>query len=112
MGQWERTLAGDSQFKFVKPIAANHAEKRLGDYALELNAMIFEGQLQISWTYDTNRITDIQIKLIEEHFIQQLQSLIDYSLSGEQVGLTPADFKAANIQQDDLDDILSEFGEE
>jgi non-ribosomal peptide synthase protein (TIGR01720 family) len=112
MGQWERTLAVDSQFKFVKPIEANHAEKRLGDYALELNAMIFEDRLQVSWTYDENRITDIQIKLIEKHFIQQLQNLIDYCLSGEQAGLTPADFKAANIQQDDLDDILSEFGEE
>lgn len=74
--------------------------------------MIFENRLQVSWTYDENRITDIQIKLIEEHFIQQLQNLIDYCLSGEQAGLTPADFKSANIQQDDLDDILSEFGEE
>ena len=112
MGQWERTLAAYSQFKFIKPIAAHHAEKRLGSYALELNAMIFEGQLQASWTYDAKRITPEQVNLIESHFIEQLQGLIKYCLSGEQIGLTPADFKAAELQQDDLDDILSEFGEE
>jgi len=47
-----------------------------GGYALELNAMIFEGQLQASGTYDAKRINPAPINLIESHFIEQIQGLI------------------------------------
>jgi amino acid adenylation domain-containing protein/non-ribosomal peptide synthase protein (TIGR01720 family) len=112
MGQWERTLTAGSQFTFVQPIQAHYVNKQHIPYAIELNAMIFEGKLQATFTYDPTKLTSQQIQIIETGYIEQLRKLINFCLSGQQVGLTPADFKGAELQQDDLDDILSEFGEE
>lgn len=112
MGQWERTLATDSRFSFVQPIQAAYGQQRLKRYALEINAWVFDGQLQINCCYNPQLLPIAIMDQITAAFQQNLSSLIKHCLSTDEVGLTPTDFPSADLQQHDLEDIFSEFGED
>ena len=43
--------------------------------------------------------------------MQHLQALIGYCINTHSSGLTPSDFPQAHLDQEDLDDLLAEFGE-
>jgi microcystin synthetase protein McyA len=56
-----------------------------------------------------HRHEDIE-RLAAQH-CRRLESLIDFCATGGELGLTPADFPEADIDQQELDDILEQFGE-
>ena len=112
MGQWDRTLNAGSPFKFVYPISAHHGEHTHSSHPLELNAMIYEGQLHIDFTYDTALFSTNVMEELSTQYKQHLKALIEYCITQEETGFTPSDFPSARIDQGDLEDLFDEFGEE
>jgi non-ribosomal peptide synthase protein (TIGR01720 family) len=111
MGQWQRMLSSHSQFSFARPIEAQYGSNRLLGSSFEVNAMVFDEELLIHWTYDKNRYIAAALESLGEQLIDSIAQLIEYCLHTEDNTLTPTDFNA-DIGQDDLDDIFAEFGED
>lgn len=111
MGQWNRNLTDDSRFSFAQPIAKSNDQTGL-TYAIELNAMVFNDCLQLMLSFNVRTFDNVKSEQIKAALTENLLSLLDYGLSGEELGFTPSDFPTANIAQGDLDDIFDEFGED
>jgi len=79
-------------------------------YLLDINAMIVEGELQITWTYCPKIHYSDTVKQLANHYQEALQGLIDHCLSPEAKGYTPSDFPEAGLNQQELDSLLEEVG--
>jgi non-ribosomal peptide synthase protein (TIGR01720 family) len=111
MGQWGRTLAADSRFRFVGPIRAYHGTRGQRSHPWEINAMVFDEQLHIDWTYNPELHDKALIERLAQQFICALGELISYCIATDDSSLTPSDFPAAELSQGELNDLLAEFSE-
>ncbi|MDC0601774.1 amino acid adenylation domain-containing protein [Aliiglaciecola sp.] len=110
MGLWEKTLAPDSMFRFNQPIKASFGQNN-NEYLLECNAMIFAKQLEVTFDLDIQRL-GITAEQFINTFENKLIALIEAGLGEDLAGFTPSDFPSADVNQQDLDDIFAEFGED
>ncbi|MEM6446902.1 MAG: condensation domain-containing protein [Cyanobacteria bacterium P01_D01_bin.123] len=78
-------------------------------YPLELHARVLDSQLQMLWYYSDLRHCPEAIAQLGREFIQSLQALIQHCQTSEAGGYTPSDFSAAQIDQKDLDQLLSQL---
>ena len=111
MGQWGRTFVRSSMFTLMQPITASFGRYGQRRYLLEFNAVIFDGQLRIDWTYSRNLHSDATVSRLAEEVRANLEALIAHCLSAHDDGWTPSDFPTADLSQSELDDLLTHFGE-
>jgi non-ribosomal peptide synthase protein (TIGR01720 family) len=111
MGVWERTLDQKSPFAFITPLCASHGHTQ-HDYALQVNAMVFDDQLTLSWIYQSGLVDSVLSQRLLDAYAQSFESLISACSSNQENAFTPTDFPTADIKQDDIDDIFAEFGED
>lgn len=76
-------------------------------YLLEINAIIHEDKLKLSWTYSENFHQQSTIERLAQDFIKALQILIVHCQSPEAGGYTPSDFPLTNLKQVTLDRLLA-----
>ncbi|HLO84147.1 MAG TPA: amino acid adenylation domain-containing protein [Nostocaceae cyanobacterium] len=79
-------------------------------YLLDVNAMVVEGKLQITWTYCDKIHHNATVSRLAQKYIEELQKLIDHCLSPDIQGYTPSDFPEAGLSQQQLDNLLAELG--
>jgi non-ribosomal peptide synthase protein (TIGR01720 family) len=111
MGQWEKNLSRSSRFSFARPIEVFRQEPDPKRHPLEINAMVFDGELQVCWTYSLGLLGQAVIEQLAGRFLEELRELIEYCVTTEDNSFTPSDFPAAGLDQQNLDDLLAEFGE-
>ena len=111
MGQWEKSLASSSRFSFARPIQAWKGGVVSPKYQLEINSIVFDGRLEVEWTYIPELLEVSKVERLATDFLRYLEELIQFCISTEESSLTPSDFPSARLSQDDLDDLLAEFGE-
>lgn len=111
LGQWDRALAGSSHFRFARPIIGSLDGRGLRSHALEINAFVLDGRLQVDWSYSESLHRDSSVRRCAEQFAAALRALIDHCLSARDPGHTPADFPHADLDQGALDELLADFGE-
>lgn len=70
-----------------------------------------EGQLRLEFGYSTNLHRRETIEKLSDSFIEALKSLITHCRSLETVEYTPSDFSAANINQENLNNLLAQIGQ-
>ncbi|MDZ7949848.1 type I polyketide synthase [Nostoc sp. DedQUE09] len=70
-----------------------------------------EGQLRLEFGYSTNLHRRETIEKLSHSFVEALKSLITHSRSLEAVEYTPSDFSAANINQENLSNLLAQIGQ-
>ena len=80
-------------------------------YVFEVSLAVFDGRLQIEWTYgrDLHR-RDTVVGLIDA-FGDKVRQLIDACTSPGNTQFKPEDFPSADLSTSELDEILVEFGE-
>lgn len=110
MGMWEKTLTSDSMFRFDQLIKTSYGHNHHG-YLITCNAMIFAQQLETTFEIDMERL-GISAEQFNRTFENKLTALIDAGMNDDLSGFTPSDFPSADVNQQDLDDIFAEFGEE
>ena len=110
LGQWDRTAA-DGGWRLARPLGgAWGAGPR--SHLFEINAAVFGARLQIDWVYSENVHRRTTVTQLAERFVTALGVLIEHCLTAQQSGgPTPADFPSADLSQDQLDQLLAEFGE-
>ena len=111
MGQWGKMLAADSRFSFVRPIRAYQGHSGVRTHAWEINALVFDDQLHIDWTYNSELHPRALLEELGGRLVRALAELTDYCVTTRESGLTPSDFPSAQLSQHELDDLLAEFGE-
>jgi len=72
-------------------------------HPLEINAWIANGQLTLSWTYDTQCYQPSVISNIAHRYLDTLKALIAHCISNERSGYTPSDFPDLDFDQTQLD---------
>ena len=109
LGQWSNTLASPGLFQLAQPIQIVADASGQRPYLLEINAMVFQGQLRVDWVYSANRHLDATIQRYAAEMISFLQRLLETGIANPDVTLAPSDFPDAELNQDDLDDLLADL---
>ncbi|MGA9379449.1 MAG: amino acid adenylation domain-containing protein, partial [Phormidium sp.] len=78
---------------------------------LDINAIIAESRLQISWTYSTNLHRGETIEKIAQEFVETLRELIAHCLVPENGGYTPSDFPLIKLTPAELDGVLAKVAD-
>jgi amino acid adenylation domain-containing protein/non-ribosomal peptide synthase protein (TIGR01720 family) len=111
LGQVDQLLAGMTLIGVARegagPARSPRARRR---HLLEVNAIVVEGRLQVSWTY--GRLIHLRdtVQQLAERYADALRVFIQHCLSPGAGGFTASDFPAAKLSQQDLERFLTKIG--
>ena len=77
-------------------------DTRLGNW-LTVNGRVFAGELSVSWTFSEQMFDASVMEHLARDYARELEALIEHCSTGTQLGLTPADFPLAALDQAQLD---------
>lgn len=75
-------------------------------YLLEVNGWITQGQLHLTWTYDTLTYRSQTMAILANDYIDHLKTIIDHCAQPDSGGFTPSDFPDVVLSQGELDEFL------
>ncbi|HXA86026.1 MAG TPA: amino acid adenylation domain-containing protein, partial [Candidatus Dormibacteraeota bacterium] len=112
LGQFDQLLAPAQLFASAtesagKPIASENRRR----HVIEINAIVVQGKLRLSWSYSSKLHRQETIERISGRFISNLRGLIAHCRSEQAGGYTPSDFPLANMNQEELDRHVGNDGE-
>jgi non-ribosomal peptide synthase protein (TIGR01720 family) len=76
-------------------------------YLLEVSGYILDGQLQLDWTYSTQRHQQVTIARLADACLEALRTLITRCTAAEAPSYTPSDFPQAELKQEVLDKFIA-----
>jgi amino acid adenylation domain-containing protein/non-ribosomal peptide synthase protein (TIGR01720 family) len=79
-------------------------------HVLEVDGVVAEGQLFVSWAYSSNLHRSETIRGLAAAFLTTLRGLITHCQAPSTVGYTPSDFPLAGLTQAQLDQLAAEDG--
>ncbi|MBE9214964.1 amino acid adenylation domain-containing protein [Plectonema cf. radiosum LEGE 06105] len=109
LGQFDSILTASNVFEIAQEspgLTQDINSER--PYILEINGSIIEEQLKLTWTYNQHFYDKSVIDNIGEKYLEILIKLIEHCQSSDAGGYTPSDFLLAEIEQNQLDDILNQ----
>ncbi len=110
LGQWDQAFSEAGLFTVAKESPGlEHDPRSPLPYELEINAAVFGGRLEVTWTYSQARYGRTTIETLSGDHLQGVRDLIAHCLSPEAGGYTPSDFPDVEIEQDLLDNILEQM---
>jgi non-ribosomal peptide synthase protein (TIGR01720 family) len=110
LGQFDQVLPESSPFAPDQgAIGPVHSPRGNRSHALEVNGSVYQGRLQLDWTYSENVHQRATVERLAQDFVQALRSLITHCQNPEAGGYTPSDFPLAKIGQTQLDRIAAKF---
>ncbi|NET02965.1 MAG: amino acid adenylation domain-containing protein, partial [Sphaerospermopsis sp. SIO1G1] len=109
LGQFTQTLNTSSLLSSADESSGkDQSLKGQRSSLLDINAIITNEQLEISWTYSSNIHEDTTIEKLAREFVSTLQEIINHCLNPENVGYTPSDFPLVKLNQTELDLVLNQ----
>lgn len=78
-------------------------------YLLDISSMITQEQLTVQWRYSTAIHRHETVDTLAQRYVLALRSLIQHCQSASTGGFTPSDFPDAQLDQEDLDQLLSQL---
>jgi len=112
LGQFDPALSDSSLFSLAPESSGQartpKAERR---YLLDIAGWVAQQQLQLDWDYSTAVHDRKTIEQLADRFLTTLRSLIAESRSAQGSANTPSDFPKANINQADLDKLLTRMSQ-
>jgi len=110
LGQSDLALPMDSDWKIsTRPTGAEQATDEQRSCLIEVNAIVSNGTLNMDWTYCPEIHKASTIEGLANGFSSALKELTTHCLDVNEGGFTPSDFPEANIEQDQLDALLSQI---
>jgi amino acid adenylation domain-containing protein/non-ribosomal peptide synthase protein (TIGR01720 family) len=111
LGQFDQMFSNQAKFRLASPITVSNAPKNQRRYAIELITYILSGKLYTDWIYNEKIHDRATIHKIASDYLEGLQAIISHCVELRHQTYTPSDFPDVDLDQNDLDSILSEFGE-
>jgi non-ribosomal peptide synthase protein (TIGR01720 family) len=113
LGQFDQAFAGSSIYRTSPPqIQLSQDPDGRTDHILSVNAAIVRGQLQVVWSYSESIHHRATIDALARSYTDALERLIRHCQSPQTGGFTPSDFPEAGLNQEELDALLQEIGNE
>ena len=107
LGQFDQ-IQSETGWKFAtEPTGNNHSLKHIRSHLLDVNALVVNGELQITWTYSSNIYSHNTIEKLAENYLQAIQSIIEHCQLESNKGYTPSDFPLAQLNQLEIDELLT-----
>ncbi|GAC1307333.1 MAG: hypothetical protein NVSMB19_20010 [Vulcanimicrobiaceae bacterium] len=104
LGQFDQSTAGSALFEFARESSgAWRGPQARRRYALEINALVIAGRLEIRWTFDRTVHRADTIARVANDYGDALRELIRHCTSADAGGYTPSDFPLARVDQAALD---------
>ncbi len=106
--QFDRELTESPLFsREHEPAGPLESPRRKRRYLIEIQGRIFEGRLQLIWTYSQSLHKRSTVEHLADSFVEALRELIAQWQSGEVGGLTPSDFPFARLDEDKFDKLAA-----
>ena len=108
LGQFDQLMTESSIFQLApESSGSTQSSDAPRPYQIEINGLIVEKQLQLNWTYSRERYERSTITNLAQQFVNHLLHLIEHCISPEAGGYTPSDFSLVQLNQAELDAVLS-----
>jgi len=109
LGQYDTTNKMGN-FKPIQGLSgSDHDPNGKIDHLLDITGSVLNGELNFR-IFFSREIFDLDtIQAFADTYIKELKTIIDHCIQTEDGGYTPSDFEEADINQDDLDNIMSEL---
>ena len=110
LGQFDQLVNENSIFRVVQDYeikeraAENHRE-----FLLDISASVKNSRLVIQIIYSKNRHKRKTIESFASYFKENLLNLVEFCRSTEAGGYTPSDFSDVTLEEEEIDDLLSEL---
>ncbi len=107
LGQLPQASA-DSLFSLMalEPLGHQRNPDAPRSHLIEINAVIFQGELHIDWIYSSHVHSHPTIERVASFFIDELHNLIAHCQSTQTIEYTPSDFPEVGLSQVELDKII------
>ncbi|HKP12625.1 MAG TPA: amino acid adenylation domain-containing protein, partial [Blastocatellia bacterium] len=80
-------------------------------HLLDVNGQVRGGQLELRWGYSEKVHERAQVEELAGRYVEALAAVIRHCLSEEAGGYTPSDFAAAELSQQELDEVVRGRGQ-
>ena len=108
LGQFDQIAS--SRFKLTnEPCGPERSLQAHRHHLIDITGMIIDGRLQMDWRYSENVHRRATIENLARGFMDALKALIAHCQSPDAGGYTPSDFPEAQLNQQELDDLLNEI---
>jgi non-ribosomal peptide synthase protein (TIGR01720 family) len=109
LGQFDNLLADSAWFK-LSPESDGQPRSPLNKrrYLFNINGYVIDSQLKFDWIYSSQIHREQTVLNLAESFNQTLRDFID-SRSPQSIDYTPSDFPKANLNQEQLNQILAKI---
>ncbi|MEO8446523.1 MAG: amino acid adenylation domain-containing protein [bacterium] len=108
LGQFSESIATGSDWKFGKDaIILDQNKQGQRSHLMEINAMIIDNKLKMEFTYSKNFHKEETIITFANLYKNSLIRIIQHCTETDSGGFTPSDFSAAGLDQQELDNLLS-----
>ncbi len=109
LGQFTSHQIGEIGWKLSQESSGSiHSPLGQRSHLIAIHGIVVDGQLDMEWQYSENFHHQTTIKNLAAAYRDSLESLINHCLSAEG-GYTPSDFPDADLNQVELDELLSEL---
>ncbi|ELR97621.1 non-ribosomal peptide synthetase [Gloeocapsa sp. PCC 73106] len=113
LGQFDQMFSDSPYFNLAQEsIGSTVALENQRPYLLEINGLVREQQLRFDWTYSKQNYEFKTIEKLAHDFMKNLKNLSDHCQSLNAGGYTPSDFALAELEQDQLDNLIKMLEEE
>ncbi|AXA24574.1 non-ribosomal peptide synthetase [Pseudomonas putida] len=106
LGQFDGSFQAEDGALFSPSGEASGAEQSaqapLANW-LGINGQVYDGELDLSWTYSTQMFDHATLQALARDFAEQLQALVEHCCQPGQAGVTPSDFPLYPLAQAQLD---------
>ncbi|MDY7019981.1 MAG: amino acid adenylation domain-containing protein [Cyanobacteriota bacterium] len=109
LGQFDQTLSSSWMSLASESSGQACSSKQARCYLLEVNGLIIQGKLRFQWTYSKNFHRRTTIEKLARDFEETLNQLIAHCCSPETGGYTPSDFSLAELDQEQLNQVLDQI---
>ena len=107
LGQLDATAASSPLFNVARePSGSTVSTRGTRSHLLEVNGLVIEERLRLSWTYSENVHEQATIAALAQGFLAALRTLIAQRATPDALRYTPADFPLAHVEQATLDRLL------
>src|SRR4051794_2466826 len=102
--------AGEEDLLAFAPETVRNAlgEAPAGRPSFAVDALVVDGRLRVSWSYDPDRHLPATAGRLARGFLAEIEALVEHCLSPGAGGFTPSDFPLAALSQEDLDRLLGD----
>ncbi len=110
LGQFEQDEAMKRRFEMMPGETGDEVGPlNRRSHPLEITSSIVDGKLNFNFNFCADSVEKNTVESLARQLMVSLEAIIEHSLSEEAGGYTPSDFSEAGVDQEELDDILSEL---